>query len=161
MGHKATSARRYRWRLRFGEERAATLAHWPERLLARNGLEDLVVVPGIVRNLTKASTSGSPRSIKSKTSIPARSLSGTVHSTLITRRGTSRKRATTFSTSYNSTAKRRPPKNFMTACSHSIRTALIPDHSGAARTPPRPPSRRRSNRDKALSGLVGFTSFRP
>src|SRR6476469_5276643 len=47
----ATSARRYRWRLRFGEERAATLAHWPERLLARNGLEDLVVVPGIVRLL--------------------------------------------------------------------------------------------------------------
>jgi hypothetical protein len=44
--------------------------------------------------------------------------------------------------------------------------ALYPDRINpgslwAARTPPRPPSRRRPNRDKALSRLVGFTSFRP
>src|SRR3984957_3717595 len=50
-GQQTTSARRYRWRLRFGEKRAATLAHRPERLLARNDLEELVVVPGIMRLL--------------------------------------------------------------------------------------------------------------
>src|SRR5215469_17857372 len=33
------------------KKRAATVAHRPERLLTRNGLEDLVVVPGIARLL--------------------------------------------------------------------------------------------------------------
>ena len=58
-------------------------------------------------------------------------------------RGTSMKRAATFKTSYGLRTKRRPPTNFMTVCSLSIPTASIPDHSGAARMPPRPPSRRR------------------
>src|SRR6516164_9649212 len=44
------SAARLR-RLRFSEKRATTLAYRPERLLARNDLEDLVVVPGIMRLL--------------------------------------------------------------------------------------------------------------
>ena len=37
--------------LRFGEKRAATLAQRPERLLARNGLDDFVVIPGVTRLL--------------------------------------------------------------------------------------------------------------
>jgi glyoxylase-like metal-dependent hydrolase (beta-lactamase superfamily II) len=49
-----------------------------------------------------------------------------------------------------------PPENFMTVCSLSIPTASIPDHSGAARTPPRPRVRRRPDRKKSRVAIGGI-----
>jgi hypothetical protein len=116
--------------------------------IGRNLTEMLLAKGHKVRALVRRQDKRA-EALKSKRSIRGRLSSDTARSILITPRGTSKKRAATFKTSYGLGTKRRLPKNSTIVCSLFIPTASIPDRYGVAPMPPSPPAKRRLDRSTA------------